>query len=159
MVAPRVLPTGIFLHPYGVTFELLRKLSSYFGYNPRQCFDASCSVTRLKATMRQVLRKINGIAINMISILQVLHSSELALSDTIFQISPTNELRQLEICHCDAASQWASGSLLNACETHVANAAAQLYRRFSGIPWAESFRGHLSEWHIRQVRMPDTSGS
>jgi hypothetical protein len=65
MVAPRAFPNWvgsisffnarlihffrIFLHPRDITFKLLRKSTSYFGYSSRQCFNASYSETRLKA--------------------------------------------------------------------------------------------------------------
>ena len=136
----------IFLYRKDIKFKLLRESTSYFGYNPRLCFDASCSVNRLESKKQEVVRKIDRIAGNTSRIFQALNSNELdadALSHTIFQISPANELRQLETCHWDAVSQWAFNSLLNKCEAHEANATSQFYRQLSGIPWAASFRGHL----------------
>jgi len=39
------------------TFKLLRESTSYFGYNPRQCFDASFSVKSLRAKTEAVMRR------------------------------------------------------------------------------------------------------
>jgi hypothetical protein len=126
MVAPRAFPNWvglgisslnarlihffrIFLHPRDISFELLRKSTSYFGYNPRRCFDASCSAARLEDNKRMVLRQIRSIAQSTDRILQMLIPYKLnadGLSFTIFQISPADESRYLVTCDCDAASQW-----------------------------------------------------
>jgi hypothetical protein len=143
----------IFLHRGDIKFKLLRESTSYFGYNPCRCFDASRSVIRLEAKKQQVLRKIKSIAGNTSHIVDVLILYQLdayALYHTIFQLSPENELRQLETCHCDVVSQWVFDSLLDACETHEANAAARFYRQLSGSSWAASFQGRVFErWMLK----------
>ncbi|KAF8498734.1 hypothetical protein F5888DRAFT_201198 [Russula emetica] len=71
-----------------------------------------------------------------------------ALSHTIFQLSPTNEIRQLEACDYEAVSRWVFDTLLGVCETHEADAAAKLYCELSGEPRAASLRGRLFKRHI-----------
>src|SRR5882672_650828 len=55
----RLMPLcRIFLHRVDVSFRLLTQSTSYFGYNPRQCFRASASDHRLNIDMRTVARSI-----------------------------------------------------------------------------------------------------
>ena len=141
----------IFLHPRDITFKLLKKSTSYFGYNPRRCFDASYSVTRLKAKTEEVLTQITDIGKEPSRILDVPLAYRMRADAgfyTIFQLYPTNDSRQLVYSHCEVVSPWAFNSLLDVWETHEADAAAQLYRRLSGMPWVASLRGSLFE---RQV--------
>jgi hypothetical protein len=80
--------------------------------------------------------------------LQALNSYRLgadALSHTILQLYPSNELRQLEICNYEVVSRWVFDSLLKACETHEADAAAKFYHNLSGVPLAGAFLGQLFE--------------
>ena len=148
----------IFLYSGDITFKLLRKSTLYIGYNPRECFGASFSVTRLEAKREEVRRQITYIARKPIRILQELDSCVVgasvtgsALSHTIFQPSPSNKLRQLETCDYKAVSRWVFDYVLDVCETHEADAVAKLYRGLS-VPFYEprtvSLRGCLFE---RQV--------
>lgn len=153
----------IFLHRNDIKFKLLRESTTYFGYNPRRCFAASLSTKRLESKKRDVLWKFDLIAKDMGRIFQALNLNELdanAISHTIFQISPADELRQLETCNWDLVSQWAFNSLLDKCESYEAHATAQFYRQLSGIPWAASFRGHLFERqvlnHLSGLHTPHT---
>jgi hypothetical protein len=109
----------------------------YFGYNPRECFNASYSVEDLKTKAMRLMRIIGGTAIDTDHILQVLHSYQMgddAFYDAIFQLFPTDELRSLETCHYEPVSPWVFRSLL--CETHEADAAANLDRKLLWEPWA-----------------------
>jgi hypothetical protein len=163
MVAPRAFPNWVglsissfnarlihffrmFLFPYDITFKLLSESTSYFGYNPRRCFDASISETRLRAKKNEVLNQINYTGPEPSHILKALLSYRTgadAASQTIFQLYPANDLRQLELCHTEPVSRWVFDSLLDICEKHEADAVAQLYRRISLNPWVASFQGHL----------------
>jgi hypothetical protein len=108
-------------------------------------------VAELEGNKNRVSGQITAIGENTSNILQGLKTDKFnpdALSHTVFQIYPTDESRRLDGCQCDVASQWIFDSLLNACETREANAAALLYRQLSTTSWAASFRGHLFE---RQV--------
>ena len=44
----------IFLDPRDITFELLEESTSYFGYNPRRCFEASSSIANSKVIKKEV---------------------------------------------------------------------------------------------------------
>jgi hypothetical protein len=140
----------IFLHSRDISVELLRESTSYFGYNPRRCFDASCSVVRLEHKKQELLGQIRDIE-NTSRIMQALQSygtNADALSHTIFQISPSDDKRDLATCHYDAVSRWVFDAVLNVCETREVDAAASLYHQLSANPSAASFRGHIFE---RQV--------
>ena len=52
----------IFLHPRDITFKLLRESTSYFGYDPRRCFDASHSADRLRTRVSELKEQSNAIA-------------------------------------------------------------------------------------------------
>jgi hypothetical protein len=165
MVAPRAFPNWvglrippfnarlihffrIFLHSHDITFKLLRKSASYFGYNPRQCFDLSYSESRLNAEIEEVVARIRDIARGTTSMLQALYSYRLsanAISHTIFQLYPSNESRELAMCKYEVVSRWVLDSLLRVCETHEADAAAKFYCSLSGVPWAGAFLGQLFE--------------
>ena len=67
------------------------------------------------------------------------------ISDTIFQLIPTNEFRQFETSERVPVSPWVFYSLLNACERKEADMAAKLYRELSGSPSAAMFRNFLFE--------------
>jgi hypothetical protein len=69
-------------------------------------------------------------------------------SHTIFQLNPANDSRLFEECHCEPVSRWVFDSLLNTCEKHEADAAAQFYHRISGLHWAASFLGYLFERRV-----------
>jgi hypothetical protein len=103
----------IFLHPSDLSFKLLRESTLYFGYNPRQCFKASSSLTNLKARKGEVESAIRGAVCDSTdTIIHLLHKSQMDDSGffyTIFQISPTNTNidRLYSDCHVGIVSQWA----------------------------------------------------
>ncbi len=141
----------MFLHPCDITCKLLRKSVSYVGYNPRECFDASYSVTRLNAKKAAIKTQISGITEKTSDILRALDLYQMgdsAFSHVIFQIYPADESRLFELCHYETVSRWVFDSLLKACEDRQPDATAIFYRDFSGQPWAASLRGCLFE---RQV--------
>ena len=170
MVAPRTFPNWvdlsiscfnarlihffrIFLKPYDVTFELLKESTSYFGYNPRQCFQASSSVITLKVKKRVAESAIISAAHR--DILRVLlgtRSGDSDISDMIFQIFPSNTDtdtgRLLSHSHFEPVSRWALNLLLRCYEACKPHATADFYYRLVWIPGAASLRGHLFE---RQV--------
>jgi hypothetical protein len=154
MVAPRALPNWvglgispfnirlirlnrffrIFLHPRDVTFKLLKKSTLYFGYNPRRCFDAACSMTRFEMQKDEV--EIHSLDIgrtpsHILQTLQDFRKGANAVSHMIFQLRPTSKSRNLVQCDCEPVSKWAFNTLMDACEKHEADAATQLYRSLS----------------------------
>ena len=81
----------IFLYPDDINFKLLRKSTLYCGYNPRECFRASYSVTGLEAKMSEVMMRISFIAIDTDHILQALQSYQMgddAIFDAFFHFFP-----------------------------------------------------------------------
>ncbi len=105
----------IFLYSCDISVELLRESTSYFGYNPRRCFDASHTVARLAWRKSQVMGRIRGAAKHTADFMRMLESSRIgdsSVSHTIFQLSPADEFRHLSECHFDAVSPWALDVLL-----------------------------------------------
>jgi hypothetical protein len=70
------------------------------------------------------------------------------VSDTIFQISPTDTNRLLSNCQFEAVSPWALDHLLQHYEMRKSDAAADIYYTISGMSEAASLQGPLFE---RQV--------
>ncbi len=141
----------IFLHPNDIPLELLRVSTSYFGYNPRRCFDASYSAKILEQTIGTIKEQIEDVAEGMIDISNVLQRLKTGASDVshmVFQLSPTDQSRSLSHCRFKPVSRWAFNQLLNKCEDLQAGAVARFHHKISGEPRAASLWSHLFE---RQV--------
>ena len=145
----------IFLHPRDITFELLKESTSYFGCNPRRCFEASSSATKLQES--QDLFKIAIKSTSRVNILQLLLDAQMGNSDishTIFQFFPTDtdtdtdENRLLSRAQYEVVSRWALDLLLRHHEDVKAHATADLYYNLSGASGAASLRGHMFEWQV-----------
>jgi hypothetical protein len=148
----RLMPLcRIFLHPSDLSFKLLGESTSYFGYNPRQCFEASSSIATLEDKIQEVASAIRRAAGNTsYNIMQLLNEAQTGGSDvshTIFQIFPSNTdtNRLLSHCHFETVSRWALDLLLCQYEVEQANAAADFFRKISGMRGAASLRGYLFE--------------
>ena len=140
----------VFLYPFDISLELLRKAASCFGYNPRLCFHAARSAKALENKTKAVTSRIRDVAGKDSNISQLLHSYRKGDSDvshSIFEISPTDESRLLSECKFGAVSRWALEVLLNAYEDRQADAAIVFYHTIQGSH-AASLRGHIFE---RQV--------
>ena len=133
---------------------LLRKSTSYFGYNPRQCFDASSSLDALERKQWEVESRIKTIASKgsdciLTLVWSLLSADSSDLPYAIFQIAPAgNEegrFRFLSRCKFEAVSGWALDILLQEYNDRRANEAAEFYHRISLMPEAASLRGHLFE--------------
>jgi hypothetical protein len=141
----------IFLYPFDISPELLWESTSCFGYNPRLCFKAACSVNILKSTKRGVMSRIRGFAAKEDSIWELPHFPQEGDSDvshSIVEISPQTESRFFSQCNVGAVSRWALDLFLKAFETQQADAVTAFYHYISGMSDAASLRGHLFE---RQV--------
>ena len=146
----------IFLSPSDLPFKLLRDSTSYFGFNPRRCFEASSSVI-LKTKVRELENAIHKAAEDW-RIMELLLSARTGgtqtgvsnVSHKVFQIVPpdTDPNRWLFSCHFEAVSEWAFEVLLKKYEALDANAVAEFYLKLSGMPDSALLRGHLFE---RQV--------
>jgi hypothetical protein len=144
----------IFLNRYDLNFKLLRDSTSYFGYNPRQCFSASSSVSALNDRRDDTISLIGNAATrnDFVELFRSARSGINNVSHRIYQISPidpdTNRL--LSNCKFEPVSRWAFDLLLRCYEDKKANAAAEFYFALSGMWEAATLRGHLFE---RQVLM------
>jgi len=138
----------VFLYPLDISPTLLQESTTYFGYNPRQCFNSASSVKKLEETKEATKSRITGVSSKQSNMVQVLNSSRTGdtnVSYLIFEISPKDELRLLAQCKFSYVSQWALGCFLEAYETRQATAAADFYRYISRIPDAASLWGHVFE--------------
>jgi hypothetical protein len=131
---------------------LLRKSTSYFGYNPRQCFIASSSSYAFEYKRQEVEGRIKAIASNgsdhILKLLRSLLSADSSDVSAIFQIAPAGEAfedRSLSSCKIQAVSGWVLDILLQKYNECRANEAADFYYKISFIPGAASLRGHLFE--------------
>jgi len=110
----------IFLHASDLSFKLLRESTSYFGYNPRRCFEASLSVANLESIKKEVESVIRGVSKKGIDyIIELLLDTQTGGSDVsymIFQNFPTNtDTNQLLAdCRFETVSRWALDLLLHA---------------------------------------------
>ena len=146
----------MFLVRSDLSFKLLRGSTSYFGFNPRRCFEAS-SFKNLNDKKEELGGAIQGAARNY-KIMDLLLNARTdgtqmgvsEVSHTVFQISPPDNDpdRRLFRCHFGAVSGWALDVLLKRYEADQANEVADFYFQLSGLPGAASLQGHIFE---RQV--------
>ncbi len=141
----------IFLHHNDITFKLLRESTSYFGYNPRLCFNASDSAATLKEKIWEIEMRIEDVAEGMNDISNILYKLRTSTSDApymVFQLFPTNQSRSLSHCRVKAVSRWAINQLLIKCEDLQAGAVTRFYRQSLGEPQVASLQGHLFRWQV-----------
>ncbi|KAH9985077.1 hypothetical protein BJV74DRAFT_718521, partial [Russula compacta] len=149
--------TGIFLHPDDISFALLSESMTYFGYNPRQCFEASTSVQYLIMKKKELMERIVGVASEGNQhILQLLNLGGPKVSHTIIQISPsdpnpnpsadTGTLLSLAGCKFEPVSRWALNFLLQQYDIRRAEELAHFYFMIS--PTKASFKGILFEAQV-----------
>jgi len=117
----------IFLHPVDISLKLLSESTSYFGYSPRLCFQASLSVDILEYAVKDTESEIRWAAKetgdNIMKLLLSTRTGDSDVSYTIFQIFPANDnaRRLLCECHFEPVSRWALDILLSEYEAHQAN--------------------------------------
>jgi hypothetical protein len=105
----------IFLTPSDLSFKLLIEATSYFGYNPRRCFDASLSTAKMETNIKELETLVKHAPSDSHNIMQLLHKSQTGgstISHRIFQIFPANENRLLVECQFESVSRWALDLLL-----------------------------------------------
>jgi hypothetical protein len=143
----------IFLNRFDLPFKLLRESTSYFGYNPRQCFGASLSVSNLYGKRDRTVFVIKDAAThnNFVQLFRSTQSGTNNVSHMIFQISPTDTNRLLSSCKFEPVSRWAFEHLLCQYEEMKPNAAAELYFALSRRTDAATLRGHLFERQANQA--------
>ncbi|KAH9989077.1 hypothetical protein BJV74DRAFT_458000 [Russula compacta] len=147
--------TGIFLHPNDFSFALLSESTSYFGYNPRQCFEASVSVKALGLRKGMIQRRIERVATKGSDyILWLINDLPFAADGTnipysIFQIFPSDDyLPSLYGSKFETVSRWALDILLGQYDKREAEALAILYYRMSPTSGAASLRDHMFEKQV-----------
>ncbi|KAH9978410.1 hypothetical protein BJV74DRAFT_888255 [Russula compacta] len=151
-----LIHTGIFLHHKDISFALLSESTTYFGCNPRRCFEASFSVEALGWTKWSIQRQIERVATKGSDhILQLINDMPYAadgtnISHSIFQIFPSDadELPSFDRCKFDTVSRWALDILLGQYDKREAEALASLYYRMSPTSGAGSVRGRMFEKQV-----------
>ena len=147
----------IFLDRSDLPLKLLRESTSYFGYNPRLCFEA-LSFRKLDIKRKQTESVIRDTADNWKPILLLLRNTRTGgtrttvsnVSHTVFQIFPPDHdtQRLLSDCHFGTVSDWALRVLLDQYESRESHAAADFYYDILGMPEAASLRGNLFKWQV-----------
>jgi len=162
---------SIFLNPQDLTYARLRESTSYFGRNPRLCFNASVAADSLRQLMSEIKEAIFRISRKQgIGSLLSDFSQSRMLSHTIFELSaPEGTQRLFGDALVGAVSLWALNLLLEAYEQRKSDAAAEFYDSIAGDPHAGSLRGRmferqvlkyfdsLKEPHVFSIRSLDTS--
>ena len=156
-----------FLHRSDLSFKLLRDSTSYFGFNPRPCFEASSSAKTLKGDVDNLEDKIKEAAKTW-DIMELLQGARTGgterglsnVSHAVFQIFPpdTDKDQELRKCHFEAVSRWAFDTFLKEYEAREANEVSDFYFKLSGMRGAESLRDHIFERqvlnHLRVIDDP-----
>ena len=138
----------MFLHPLDISFNLLKKSTSYFGFNPRLCFDSALSAQSLKDTVGDTLSIIKNVPFDSTNIVRPEISSrtgDSAVSHSIFAISPKNNLRRLTECATQLVSPWAFDVFMAEYKSRENHKAMANFRQMSRTPEAASLWGHVFE--------------
>ena len=138
-----------FLHPFDLTYARLKESASYFGFNPRHCFNTSLSASILLQLQDDIKEEIRAISPTtpIASILAETRNTS-GLSHLIFELSPADENRHLSGARIGAVSNWALDLLLKEYEKRQATAAADFYFSLLGTPTVAPLCGRIME---RQV--------
>ena len=135
----------IFLHPFDISFKLLRESTLYFGYNPRLCFNAAHSVDVFEMK-EEVMLQIRDVSVEESNISPLLCSSRTGDSDvshSIFVKFPRNKERLFTQCNFGGVSPWALDHLLGLYETQRADAAADFCKYIQGASEAAPLWGYV----------------
>src|SRR5260370_38473774 len=117
--------------PADFCLKRLRESTSYFGHNPRRCFQASEFADTLEFTKRDAASVIQSAAEetrdNITKLLHDTHVGDNIISHMIFQIFPTNTnaYRLLSECHFEPISRWALDIFMSEYEAHKADEIAE----------------------------------
>ena len=147
-------PCRIFLHSYDISFALLSKSTSYFGNNPRRCFEASVSVKALgwkKKNLESDIERVAGAGSGFIRgmINQMPYPVDaFNLSHSIFQILPTDGDPSLSSCKFDAVSRWALDNFMGKFDKHNAEARTSFYNVVSSSTAGAPLQGRLFEIQV-----------
>jgi len=148
-----LLLTGLFLHPSNLSLKLLEESTSYFGFNPRACFEAALSVKKMDRTKSKVIDAIDKAANEgidkLVSLISGARSGASTPPSWIFQIypAPDDEDRSLPLCHV-SITRWALRHLVKRLKERGREKVFTLYDSISKIPAAAPFAGGLLEMQV-----------
>jgi hypothetical protein len=132
----------LFLDPQDLTYARLKESVSYFGFNPRRCFQASSSGRNLIQLKQSIEEAVRSISPNVeISTIYAETYSSSGLSHSIFQLSPEDDMRLLGGARVGAVSMWALDLLLKKYESRQSDAAFNFYQSIKGMRTAATLRG------------------
>ncbi|KIL62166.1 hypothetical protein M378DRAFT_166004 [Amanita muscaria Koide BX008] len=136
--------TGIFLHPSHLDLARLRESASYFGLNPRRCFQASRSEIHMRSGRLHVTKSIRSIdsSVNIYDLMMGTFDSKHA-SHAVFEMFPKDENRHLLEARIRAVSKWALKQLMEEYIKREASALADFYKKITRIPMARQLRGEM----------------
>ena len=139
----------IFLNRRDLTYERLKESTSYFGLNPRLCFNASIAGDALNQLTQDIQMAVFSTSQkkNIGTLLSSFMKSQM-LSHTIFELSPADDRRLFGEALVGAVSPWALNLLLEAYEERRLDAAAEFYDSIANSHKAGSLRDEIWE---RQV--------
>jgi hypothetical protein len=135
---------------------LLDESTLYFGFNPRQCFEAALSVQMMLRTKTDVVGEIYQVADQgfdkippLINVVRLGGGGQNDPPSKVFQIypDPDDKERLLANCHVSITS-WALRHLMGRVEDHKGEKALNLYHSISRMPEAASLRGSLFEMQV-----------
>jgi hypothetical protein len=145
----------LFLNRLDLTYARLKESTSYFGFNPRLCFNASIADDALNQLIKDIRTSVFRSARKKdIGILFSESKESRMLSHSIFELSPANDRRLFGDALVGAVSQWALNLLLEPYEQHRLDAAAEFYNSIANDPNAGSLRGRM--WERQVLRYLDT---
>jgi hypothetical protein len=122
---------------------------TYFGFNPRWCFQASSSARGLIQLQQSVEEAVRSISPNVeISTIYAETYFSSSLSHSIFQLSPEDDNRLFGSAKVGAVSMWALNLLLKKYESRRSDAAVNFYYSILGMQSAATLCGNIME---RQV--------
>ncbi|KIL61777.1 hypothetical protein M378DRAFT_821552 [Amanita muscaria Koide BX008] len=123
--------TGIFLNPQNLDLANLRESTLYFGFNPRNSFNACKSGfgwDYYRAEIVDTIRSIKPRDVSLHALMNgTISASNDSLSHLVFEILPSNENRYFSEARVQPVSSWVLEQLLEHYEQHDANAAADFY--------------------------------
>jgi hypothetical protein len=123
----------LFLNPQDLTYTRLKESVSYFGFNPRRCFQASFSGRNLIQLKQSIEEAVHSMSPNIeISTIYAETRSSSGLSHLIFQLSPEDDMRLLGGARVGAVSMWALDLLLKKYESRRSDAAFNFYHSIMG---------------------------
>jgi hypothetical protein len=110
---PLTYPCRLFLNSNDLTYARLKESTSYFGFNPRRCFQTGSSARRLIQLQQSLEEEARSTSpkVKISTIFAETYSSS-GLSHSIFELSPEDDIRLLGSARVGAVSMWALDLLL-----------------------------------------------